>query len=338
MKSKISAVIVILLISSISLTYFSCEKNVAIDNSETIANIISNPAEEAGEIIDEINSPDSGGDEIKMISNITDWEELGFDKNDGRYIFLDAFLNGDTEKLEAICGLETGTYDSYKTIKISEYNIQRQPNESNSGDFVLINMIITDSEVECRLSSGKYSYIIENSLTPCFRTVETNMKTLLPPQEALRKWFLLGYYELYRDFSDTEELRQYSQSVFDFMQMEINKDYPSPDRNGWTLDAIKKAAKEYFYLDDFDAEYIPEENGIYSIGAHGGMVRAYDFIGEPETDGQNIKVTVRFYADLSKTVRSHTVVYTLKLKDGIYRFADSERVYDSPFKPFGFSM
>lgn len=170
------------------------------------------------------------------------------------------------------------------------------------------------------------------------KAIETDLQSLLPPQEVLRKWFLLGYYELYREFSDTEKLKQYSQAVFDFMQMEINTDYPSPDQNGWTLEAIKKAAKEYFYLDDFDAEYIPEENGIYSIGAHGGMVRMYDFIGEPETDGEITKITVQFYADSAKTVKSHTIIYTLNLKDRIYRFAASERIYDSQFEPYGFSM
>ena len=72
-------------------------------------------------------------------------------------------------------------------------------------------------------------------------------------------------------------------------------------------------------------------------GGHGGSHQVLDIIGSEEIGGETV-VTVQYYADLSKTVKSLTYRYTMKRIDDGWAFTGSEEIEHAEYERVRWSM
>lgn len=272
-------------------------------------------------------------EQTNTIADINDWEKLGLSPEDSRYSYIYAFLNKDTETLEELSGLSwvgtTGAYDIYKTLEFGAYTI-------SNIEYVILNINIVSSGVEY-LSAGDYSfYVADGVYAMDFINLADNdgygtTAAQTPAQEAFNRWLGSCNYIFY-DYGSLsgDLLERYTHDILEY----ILGSFPEPD-GGWTLDKVQEYAKKYLDIDNF----MPSDNSLgadgktYFVGAHGGDLWFYKFLDETTENGITT-LRIQWFADTAKTVKSHTIEYTMQVIDGGYKFIGSKVVYESPYKPW----
>ena len=265
------------------------------------------------------------------ISDINDWEQLGISKDDWRYDYLNAFIKGETagDTVQIIWpfkNLPPDTIEQYKSIRFGDYTIETKQNPNRD---VVFNVNILESEVYA-YSPGFHSFILNTGILGlCLYPYDEyySRPQYTPAQALIANWLRWVPYVEIPDYSSLtgEELTAYNRYVIEYIATAF--DNGTPDHM-WTQDELKAYAKKYLGIDDLsislkDKYYGPE---------HGSLIMAYDFTNEI-TVGDITTVTVQFYADPGKLIKSHTIEYKLQSVDGSFKILGTECVYRSPCEP-----
>ena len=276
------------------------------------------------------------------ITDINDWDKFGF----GNYYswhheYIRAFLNKDTTVLELMANIPEGAYYSYKTLEFGAYTITKVENQNELwatgfGSYIYLNIDIISSGVEF-LPAGYYSFrIAEGISSGHFNTAEDYRRPApqTPAQTALDRWFAgcINYIIYDYGVSDSDLNEWYKYNLIEYLPVLV----PGHE-DGFTFEEVQEYVKKFFGIDNF----IPPERmlweGKYMMGAHGGEIWYYRFLGETVTDGIT-SVTIQFFADASKTIKSHTVEYKLEPLDGGYKFYGSKIIDESLYEPWHTSV
>lgn len=137
----------------------------------------------------------------------------------------------------------------------------------------------------------------------------------------------------------------------DFMQMPTNDTLninefiiqrlmiKNPDTISFTHEQIAQYAKKYLGMDNYivhDTAYKDEE-GNYTIAPRGGNTTIYKIV-KNNYSREYPELTVQYYADANRMIKSHLVVYKLQLFDGEYALRDIEVIEKSKYLPKRWSV
>lgn len=255
------------------------------------------------------------------ITDCRDWEQLGLNKTDIRYLFLKAFIEGDIETLERMANAVEGVYDSYKSMELGEYSITRTDihpisplNQSRDG-FIIFNFDLLSSENEI-LHAGRHSRLIEYGL--CMEMTDYENYEVFPvlteAQIVIRLFSMHGFTS-FPDFK-SKNYRGYSVVSPVYILSRLNKDDYKPR----AAEEIIAYAKKYFDIDDYiiDEEFLVKTEDGYDILGMGAPSPSFNLVSEEIRDGITV-VTVQFWADFSQTVKSVLVEFFLEPLDGDYK-------------------
>ena len=279
------------------------------------------------------------------ITDIEFWDILGYSKDHPCYIYIKAFLEGDTAVLEELAWIPAGAYDEYKTIKLDKnYSI----NKRIFSDFdiqILFDFTVIESEVEY-FPVGEYSMLVSDG-PPGMTMYNMNDGPMGDSDysgafRALNSWLAFGFTYLLPDYDnlDDEEKAWYnstvSEYIFDNFADEVGADKWT---NRWTPAMLQSYAEKYFGIENFPDDAYPMDGGIYDLRymAHCLHSWYFKYIGETAEDDITT-VTLQFFADGSKTIKSHTVEYKLQDLDGNYKFLSSAIIYEALYEPKNFRM
>lgn len=286
-----------------------------------------------------------------IITDINDWEklELGYYDRSAEYFewyrdYILAFLTNDTAKLEEKTGLShrsSGAYDIYNTLEFGKYKITAAPDPMNDHlRFIYFYVEIISSGVAL-LPAGNYLFYIQQGMIPGhFNQSVEHLSTLprnqiaTPAQAALNKWLGRCINLTFYNHDDSDRaLPWYAYDITDYIFMATETGFTG----GLTFEQIQEYALKYFGIDDF----IPPDGylweGLYYLSARGGEIRFYEFLDETEENGITT-LTVKFFADPSRTVQSHIIEYKMQALDVGYKLIGSEIIYESQFMPWHTSV
>jgi hypothetical protein len=272
------------------------------------------------------------------ITDINDWGKLGFRLEDDRYKYILAFLNKDTATLEKYAFVQEGTYDIYKTLEFGEYIIKLS---AIWEDYVDFNIDIISSGVEC-LPVGNYTFVVGPGVMGTdFRNLsDIYNREYTAAQGKILRWLGNSIDYMYNDYAGLSgELRaQYDIAIMYYVMSFAELE------EGLTLEKVQERVKHYFGIDNFippenfknPPYYDQEKDGLYYMQGYGGQVWTFEFTGETVKDGITT-ITIQFFADSAKTVKSHAIEYIIQAVDDHYRFISSKIIYESPYKPYHYT-
>lgn len=273
-------------------------------------------------IEDEIPTNSTPEQTTDTITDYRDWEKLGLGRDDVRYQYIKAFVNRDTHTLEHYCDLSNGVYDSYKTIVLGDYKIERidSLNIYGSGDYIIFSFNILSSENEA-LNLGYHSYFLDYGLG--FRLIDYPIVTPNPntsPAESV---------SVIVDMHSTEipDFENYNAKYI--TNYILRRLYSTKKETSATEPVLKEYAKKYLGLENFTPEGQKYQDKFYQTG--GAFVLFYRIESEETASGITC-VKVQFFADYSKTVKSKLVEFYLEYLDGDYKPLYSVTIEDTGYE------
>ena len=271
---------------------------------------------------------------LLTVYDYRDLNKIGLGEDDWEYKFIKAFVEKDTETLEEMMYLPEGTYDSYKTIELSEYSIKWV--DSQGGLRLQFTISISKSENDV-LVPGEHEYILlEGGIHGAIlsKVGAADISFWYDSELSARK-ALQAYLHFACDI-EVPTLKGYNdEQSFYFNITSMTVGLSSFFDGTWSLTEkeIIEKAKKYFNLPYFEiSKTYPSdriEDDKYSW-VFSSMLYSYDFVSEEIIEEVNV-ITLQFYADWSKTVRSHLIEYRLKEIDSGYAFLSSKMLKESSF-------
>lgn len=326
----------VLLVCILSVTLFSCKSKDEINNSFDDVSVISNVEQQTSqtdtqsneqnsndEISDEVSNKETSTDILISINDINDFKKLELDEYvyELYYQLIKTFIEKDTDKLEELSGLEKGVFDSYKTIQIGKYTISKDKN-----DTIIFSFEIISSKLDT-MPTGQYSYIVDCA-NNCFFPLNYNLIKFTPAEEKLIFWIEMCGVE----FLNYEDLNESDKKIFLAKVSEY-----LIGNEPLTLEQMQNYALKLFNINDFVPTGVELIDGLYHSLPHGGNSISYDVISQTEENGITT-ITVQYYADVAKTIKSHTYEYKMKEIEGKWAFLESKILYKSEFKPFSYGI
>ncbi|MBQ4044731.1 MAG: hypothetical protein IJD06_12125, partial [Clostridia bacterium] len=263
----------------------------------------------------------------RAIDDLAEWDVLGIEattayygeSEDIRLAFLRAFFANDTARLEKICGMEEGLYDSWKGMHFKEWVVYVRQNAQTKQDEVLVSFLLDPGESTAFPSTGyAETYVVEESLYGALlRNVDhwyadNNWASYSSAVKALRVLFsTVTATALPTDDDMDAGLRwQITEYLCHLLGEGLHP-----------VEKVVAAAESVFGIRSFtpDVLHVEYAKGLRKPGTeegywccsvpHGGSVVAYLPLAYREA-GDVTTVTVQFYADPSRTVKSDHVTYT----------------------------
>lgn len=281
----------------------------------------------------------------RAIDDLSEWDALGIEattayygeSEDIRLAFLRAFFANDTARLEKICGMAPGLYDSWKGMYFRDWVVYVRHNEQTKQDEVMVSFILDSSESAAFPSTGYVeTYVVEESLYGALLRdtdhwyADNNWASYSSAAKALR--ILLSTVtstSLPTDDNMDAGLRwQITEYLCYLMGEGLHP-----------VENVVASAEDIFGIESFTpdilhVEYAKDsrksgmEEGYWCCTVpHGGSVVAYLPLLCRE-EGDVTTMTVQFYADPSRTVKSDHVTYTFTKDEDIpggFRIAVTER-------------
>lgn len=309
------------------------EESYGLDNGNDLQQNTSSQEEnnysESSELSENVSNEeekDESSEAGLSITDIKDFKEVGLKEDDPRYLYIKAFLEKDTDTLEKICCVKKGVYDSYKTLEIGEYFV------SVKNEIVYFSFDIISSGLDT-LPVGEYDYEVNMILDSEVVIVPVNhlYKDSTSAQIELAHWLGISIVYQFYDYEnlDSKCAEYYCKNITDYLLCRYGD---------MTLEKIQEYALKIFNIKDFEPKGpITYKNGVYSAGGHGGRIWAIDYIEEKEEDDITY-LTVQYYADFSRTIKSHIVKYKMKNIDGIWAFLGCDITNMSAYEPALFKV
>lgn len=282
------------------------------------------------------------------IDSIDRWDEIKDYTYDRYYSFLKTLLDsGDFAPHYASDGYSGVFNDMIKNVEFGDYTITAISSEY--GDYeIILKVEVIESDADFfpvganiyRISEGLPDVVITHADSD--KGVRKDNFSDTPAQKALNQWFSTCYgyqfpefgelpdddmYRRYLDYSTAEKC--YMSDIGEYIILTSGKGM-------LTYQDMNDSAQKYFGVEFIFPKGmgpVIEENGIYYVGGHGGELWGLSVIGEVQ-ENDEVTVTVQFYADFSKLVKSHLIDYKFKiLDDGTLAFHGSEIIEKAQLEP-----
>jgi len=256
------------------------------------------------------------------ITDIADRDKLKL--SDENYLFdrIAAIVTVDTEALEKSLNLSDGTFDSWKSIKVSEYTISRTEFSPMFTERLDGTMTISESELDT-LPPGTYNIAVHDGPghnVQIFRTDKPKVPRELNSTESwLYPWVTNYGGDHYTD-RDAYDLANHYHDLVDFYLTDtVQPDY----------DEFLAFCREVFGI--YNAgDYVTKEF-VEQHGGHGGKNVISRIVSDSYENGVHT-ITVDFFADVMYTVLARKNEYIVSEYDGGFRIDAVRTVYDSGLK------
>lgn len=264
-------------------------------------------------------------DSIDKIDNLLS------DKNDVRLRYLRAFLSKDTKELEELCFCKEGMYESYKTLEISKW-IASVENDKYGNEIISFSFSLSDSKVDglpAKDGNGNvifYNFNIIDGIAGVSLYNPNEKAITQTAEKALNS--LIGSH-IITDIPKSDEMSDALRwNLTCYICSQICKE------GSKTLEEMKEYAQKCFGIEDFVPDNCHMSDGLYTDVGHGGARQYFEIVKHEYISEDRTEITVRYFADASKTIFSHSYVYAMYVNDGDWCFISSKRVNDSQYEPF----
>ena len=261
----------------------------------------------------------------KTASSVEELSSLGLDETDARLSYIRAFVTGDIDRLEEICGVEKGMYADYRTLMLSDWVAWIEPDERGRPVGPLrFAFVPARSDVDAFPTKTRIGGTVYEGLMGAFFERDD-----LPVSRGEAADVLYGLLSrcILLDIPTTDEM---DPSVRFMLSCYICGKLGNTDL---TEENFRNYARIHFGIENFtpDGAHLGQHMG------HGGSWQILDIIGIDERNGEAL-VTVQYYADDSKTVKSHVWRYAMKQVGGEWVFSGSEEIRHAEYDRVRYSM
>ena len=267
-----------------------------------------------------------------------DWSAFVSDAfgEEGKYfaeIFLEtaaAMIEKDIETFAKHIGAEPKVYEYLKGMefgayKLYAYDVPAKDDPSQTKRYPVFEVEITESTSDF-FAAGTNRLVFREgvpSSTVChlediewYADYSNREKRALSAAEN----YINDFMEVTSDFKSFTPIKEEGHLYFGIADFILFRLYELDSSADWpTADDIKAYAEKYLGVDGdtlkISSDNLYESDGRYSSLARGGRSTSFDWISEEVRDGITV-VTVRYYADFSKTAEACTVEYHFKTIDG----------------------
>lgn len=239
---------------------------------------------------------------------------------DWRIAFTCGLLTGDGTAMAEALDVPPAVYACYDGIKIADWSVRMATvdyyGSPRPREFTVLDITVTESNAEA-LPAGQHALVLDEGLYPTFGPLKT---TLTRATYTAAEDYVLDLFAKSAQFG-----------ICDFIVGRL--DALAGDYNPRTAAEIKEYARTCLDLDitEIDLEWalLPVEGGYTRIG-RGVSMPVFSFAGE-QTVGNTTVVTVRFWADYSRTVEANVVEYHLEQTPLDWKLIKTVTVSDSGF-------
>jgi len=267
--------------------------------------------------------------------NLISADQLGLEEHDSRYRFLQAFVDGDSDALEAFCApsLPKGSYGAVSDLVFETYTAYR------IGDDIGFNVILSKSDIDSLPVGISLRFAVYEGINGTHLSGGANEPYIhLQVRDTI---------DLYLDCSYAYDIPE-SNEMEDTFRWSITE-YLCARRGNTRPDGVTAMsevqliadAETYLGIHNFTPDdFHRRGDGSYDILPHGGHGIVYNILSaEPSASGIGMTVIVQFYADASKFVKSHTYRYELELTDeGQFAFTDCVKISESVYEPLRWAV
>ncbi len=279
--------------------------------------------------------PPEAENALHIAESTEELTELGLPENDPRLRFIAAFVTGDTDALEELYGVSDGVCEGYRELKIRQWRAYTVPDENDPGSLIVRFGFFADEVGELNFTAGQWNgdfniYEIVNGIYLYkFRERDHGEVSPYPGTSAgvyayvfLSSQHFCNFSELYGD----GEAAKFALNCYILRQFDLESVSQS--------EAIEYA-EEHFGLSYYDpGQSHRGEDGEYTEGGHCGTSQVLEFAGEKRLSEDLYEVTFQFYADYSKTVKSHRYSYTVRQIGEDFVFDGCTPLYIAPNEPY----
>ncbi len=235
---------------------------------------------------------------LDCVENIDDISKL-IGVNHYCVFTVEAFLLGNTEKLETLTLTAPGLYDDYAEFEFGDYSISRC-----ESDGLLLRVEITKSNNDI-LSVGFHEFKFKPDSLQFFehQKAPLNYDNYSPALEFVKNWLQSTDDVRIYGGNNADKGNNYS-NIYAYLSIE----YGTEDR-----ETIIDLANKVFGIEDFDIDKAIEDL------EEKGTRYSYSPIATSYNENE-YTVTIQFYADFAKTIESDRITYTIVKEDDMLIF------------------
>lgn len=229
--------------------------------------------------------------------------------------FSCGLITGNGAAMAEALGVTPAVYACYDGIKIADWGVRMVTVDyyGNPRDLPVLDITVTESSASA-LPPGQHALVLDEGMYLTFCPLKTTLT--VPTYTSIEQYI-------------RDSLFNYGNC--DFIVARLNA--LAGDDNPRTAAEIEEYARTCLDLDpaalNLEWELQPVEGGYVRIGRGGGS-KVYTVVSEETRDGNTV-VTVRFWADYSRTVEAKTVEYHLAETAIDWKLIKTVTVSDSGF-------
>lgn len=253
------------------------------------------------------------------------------------YRAIVALLSNDIDTFAKCCSVSPEVYESLRGMVITDYKLSSEEifYVSNARPFPILEIEVAESNSEF-FTVGTHKLVFDEGLILRFIKYDEFLREgSASPEKGSEFQFAASYIHALgsdRDFQSISSEGQRQFGLCDFIVGRLNT--LAGDYEVRSEEEIRAYAEKYLGVDgdtlliEQTLEYY--DGGYQRIGRGSGS-KPFTVLSEEVVDGVNV-VTVRFFADFSKTVTSRVVEFHMELIDGEYRPIKSVIIEDTEFE------
>ena len=265
-----------------------------------------------------------------VAADISSLGTLGLPDDDVRISYIKAFLRGDTAELERLCGVGQGMYDMYKSVRLNRFVAFTDSYPSDGTVRVNFCFDPSESDVDSFIPSTWNEFVVDESpMTGAYIYGAEEDDIDSDAARELRSMLGSVYFCAIPEDDDMEN--SYRWCLTEYICYELG------DTVAHSAGEVSAYAEKYFGISGFTPDELHYDGEGYRTLPHGGLFR-YFTITDSAAEGDATTLTVQYYADCSKTVKSHLFSYTMKKIDGVWAYTGSEELSHSEYEPLQWSV
>lgn len=254
------------------------------------------------------------------ITSLSEWSAFNFDGNfsDNCHNFLRMFIEGYSQ------------FDEFSTVKLSNWEIIRDPDTYEND--LAFNFTVSESSLDT-LPKGTYKTVVKDAID-CYMTFEGDAPNAFVTEKMFTSeaskaigYYLTSYYSWY--------LPEYGTATKTLPLVNYIVDAYGESGDVMTLDNFNLKVKEIFGISPNKEEIknlISTKNGTEYVTAFPLGGNASFVIVDEEIEDDKTVITVQFFADCNKFIKSDAIEYYVS-KDS--KLLGCKVITSSEYKPYG---